>query len=168
MQALKDRLVSLGNFPEGIDGFEYAVNFFNAVADFRQNVKFFENAPSTVHQAQEKLNNMIYDFGTGSDCKFNRASGQEKVSLENMYWGGIFGLFTKTAKHWMETDSVYAGFAERWLVKPDPEDEETMVAYQKLLNPPVYEVIIQFQVRPIIENTCEKILELCDVLLSAE
>lgn len=168
---LQNKLNRLGCFPSnGLDGFDYAVKFFNTIKDFLDEFGTFQNAPMEAKPAQEELNELILSFGKSGTAKFNRAPEGGRATLDNTYWGGIFGLFTKTARFWKEenADAQYRDFAKRWLQKPEPNNPKAVEAYESMSNPPAYLVIIEFQVKPSIKGAYDKMQTLCKALIDAD
>lgn len=152
--ALEKAIMKLGEVPSSIPkAYEYAVSFFNLVSAF-QDEGMLLNAPGKMIQVQKELNDIVEYIGR-SQYGVNRTQKGEKITLDNIYLGGIFGLCTFSARKWLESDSIYEGFASQWLVHPEKYEE----------NPLDRKVIFDFQVKKLLKQ--EKILSLCEKLIAA-
>ena len=154
LNCFSQKLLSLGEFPQVANAFHYAVRFFQIVSDF-QDVGSIYNAPEEFAETQCIFNRHIYNAGR-NDHGINRTKRGETVTLENTYWGGVFGLFTKNGQEWSDCSSVYHGFSSQWLEDPSQYDAD----------PEIRKVLVDFQVKPFIESHLPKMLELCDKLLA--
>lgn len=154
-QAEQERLIKLKNelsfFKEMPRGKEealgYTLKFFNVVSEFQDQgkVKFAKNA--------DEINFFVARTGR-QGYGWNRTEKGEKVTAENLYLGNVFGLFTHTAKHWINSNSVYKDFYKRYfsdLDLPDPFD---------------WQVIMFHQVEPFIVVNTKELLDALDVAIN--
>ena len=157
LKELKQQLNDLGEFPTDYkSSFQYAVDFFNIVSSFHDD-GFIYNSPKTLNDEQHNFNACIHNCGRQS-CGINRTVKGETVTLKNTYWGDIFGIWTFTGEHFMEDDATYPDF-HRWL------KEESKSKCEK--NPPVAWVISTMQIKPFVENGRNRLIDLCDKLITA-
>ena len=135
---LKCEIESLGEFPAYYkDAFQYAIDFFNIISSF-QDDGYIYNAPIKLEDAQNEFNKHIKDAGR-NEFGFNRTKPGEKVTLENTYWGNIYGISTFSAAH---------------------------LLYDYEHNPPLGVVISYMQIRPFIKLHMGRLLNLCNIFLS--
>ena len=140
IKELKKRLDSLGDFPSYYkDTYPYAVDFFNIVSLF-QDEGYISNAPKKLKDVQKEFNKCIKNSGRDK-YGINRTSPGEKVTLDNTYWGNIYGIWTQTSRHFMN----------------DCDNS----------NPPAALVVGSFQIRPFITNNRQILLELCNKFCAA-
>lgn len=153
--SLREELNSLGEIPkDSVSAFKYAVNFFNIVSSF-QDEGLIKNAPEEILKEQEALNKHIENAGR---CEYgiNRTKCGEKVTLDNTYWGNIFGLYTFSGEDWIKNESVYRGFSKQWLKNPKGYEE----------NPFSRKVVVDFQVIPFFKSHYEKMLSICEKMIA--
>lgn len=144
---LKKHIEELGVCPPNKAAFYFLVDFFNVVSEFQDAGKLIW-VPNA-----ERFNALIENVGR-DEFGMNRTKMGEEVTLDNVYLGNIFGLFTLTAREWVYCESKYEGFSERYLKEdfPDPND---------------WEVIVKYQVMPFVNNSMKAILDEIEVLLAA-
>lgn len=147
LMKLKKHIEELGVCPPNKAAFYFLVDFFNVVAEFQDAGKlvYLPNA--------QRLNALIKNAGRDS-FGMNRTTKGEEVTLDNVYLGNIFGLFTLTAREWFYSEGKYNGFSERYLKEnlPDPDD---------------WAVIVKYQVLPFVHNSTKAILDEIELLLAA-
>lgn len=91
--------------------------------------------------------------GTRQPYGWNRTKPGESVTLDNLYLGNIYGLFTKTARFWLDTKNDAKGgwgFTETY-------DWPTMNSY---------DLVVVAQVEPMLKNrerTQSVIAEICGI-----
>ena len=116
------------------EGYESVIMFFNVISRFQDNgkVEFAKNS--------DEINALINQTGRQA-YGWNRTTKGEAVTYDNFFVGDRYGLFTKSLRHWMFSDSVYEGFFQRW----HPE-----VARKVTSDPFDWQVILYWIIEPFI------------------
>ena len=154
IKALYEALKGLGGIPlNSQEIFGYAAKFFDIVSAFQDNGYIF-SAPEKVREEANILNTHITHAGRSS-YGINRTKCGETVTLDNTYWGGVFGLFTFTGREWARCPSAYYGFKEQWL------NEEALYEENPLNN----KVIADYQVLPFLRSHIAPMIQLCESLI---
>ncbi len=101
LDKLKKDLQKLGPIPNGKDVYDYGVKFFNIIASFQDNntvdIDFFKDTTEEAQILAKHINNAGRDkYG------WVRARRGEPVTLDNLYLGDVYGLWTNTAAFWKE------------------------------------------------------------------
>lgn len=156
IKTLHDDLKGLGGVPlEGKEVFSYAAKFFDVVSSF-QDEGYIVAAPEELEDKVKILNLRICQAGR-SPYGYNRTQKGEKVTIDNTYWGGVYGLFTFTGRVWTQEEGCYYGFKSQWLPKDSKYEE----------NPMTQKVIIDFQIIPFVSYHINKMIELTREILTA-
>ncbi|MBQ9298372.1 MAG: hypothetical protein IJ223_05025 [Clostridia bacterium] len=131
--AFGEKLRSLGEPQSSKDIFEYLVDFLQICSDFQDKVGDLHHCPD-----YETMCDFNYALKRSGRNKYgwNRTQKGERVTMDNVYLGDIFGLFTHTARTWATSDSIYDGFYHQWTRykgnMPDPSMREVIGQYQVL------------------------------------
>lgn len=144
LDAFASDLRELGDPTSVTDLYQYLVDFFNICSDFQDKFRRVRHCPN--QDLMVAFNRTLENSGR---CRYgmNRTREGEKVTLDNVYLGDVFGLFTHTARTWRSSDdTVYDGFNQRWLHK-DGKD------------PIMSEVIARHQVFPFVEKNRKALLD---------
>lgn len=150
-KAEQERLIKFKNdlsffkeeMPRNKEGaLEYTLKFFNVVSEFQDQgrIKFAKNA--------DEINFLVARTGR-QGYGWNRTEKGEKVTADNLYLGNVWGLFTHTAKEWMNGDGIYKDFYKRFY-----HDHNSVDPFD-------WQVIMFHQVEPFIVRNVK---ELCDAL----
>ena len=132
LEAFAISLRELGDPTRATDLYQYLVDFFNICSDFQDRFRRVRHCPN--QDLMAAFNRALENSGR---CCYgmNRTQEGEKVTLDNVYLGDVYGLFTHTARTWRgSTDTVYDGFNRRWLHKDgrDPKMSEVIANHQVL------------------------------------
>lgn len=114
------------------DLYQYMVDFFNVCSEFQDKFREIKHCPD--YELMCAFNCVLKNSGRNT-FGMNRTSKGEKVTLDNVFLGGVFGLFTHSARVWRNsTDTVYEDFNHQWLHKngEDPTMAEVIAHYQVL------------------------------------
>ena len=144
---LKDVITEFKEMPlDKNDGFEYVVMFFNVISRFEDKgkVEFARNA--------DEINCLINQMGR-QGYGWNRTTKGEMVTYDNFYVGDRYGLFTKTLRYWMQSNSIYKDFFKRW----HPE-----VAQKVTSNPFDWQVVLFYIIEPFIIEKKKALLNALD------
>ncbi|MDR0727187.1 MAG: hypothetical protein LBF37_03935 [Rickettsiales bacterium] len=133
LQELKKSLESIGDIPPYNDRkvFDYAVNFFNAIISFQDNfvldAKNFKAVTDEIASIKIHIKNAgRHEFG------WVRAKPGEPVTLDNLYLGNVYGIWTKTAREFQNSD---VEFGDRSILK-NPESKvkvRELIANEQLI-----------------------------------
>lgn len=132
---LKDVLNEFQEMPlDKNEGYEYVIMFFNVISRFEDNgkIRFAKNA--------DEINFLVNQTGRQA-YGWNRTTKGETVTYDNFFVGDRYGLFTKSLRYWMRSDSVYENFFQRW----HPE-----VARKVTSDPFDWQVILYWIIEPFI------------------
>ncbi len=102
LKKLRDDLHKLGNTPKGKDVYDWGVQFFNIITQFQDNHNL-DNLASFKSPSAKVIVKHIQNAGHGAMC---RAKPGETVTLDNLYLGNIYGIWTKTARTFKEIQNI--------------------------------------------------------------
>lgn len=145
VEAFGEKLRSLGEPQSADDIFEYLIEYFQICSDFQDEFGAIHHSPD--YQTMCEFNRILQNSGR-EKYGWNRTKKGEAVTLDNVYLGNIFGLFTHSARTWKNSKDVYDGFYRQWTNRKDLKNDPSMC-----------EVIGKFQVLPFVTKNRQALLE---------
>lgn len=103
LACLQKDLLKLGDFPYGDPKkiILYNVNFFDIISRF-QDDGYLKYQPRDKESIAKLFNLVIRQSGRQKDgMKWNMTKKGEKVTTQNVFYGGVFGLPLKPALYWL-------------------------------------------------------------------
>lgn len=151
---LKTELLRLGGCPEEtVEIFAYAIKFFNITSKFQDegNVKYLG-----LKETQKLFNSVLATVGRSySKFGMNRTQKGQKVTLDNLYCGEIYGLEYNTARFWKNCQVPYYIMANKY-----SDMHKSM-----LVKPLASTIIARYQLRNLMIVARKKLLDLSNELL---
>jgi len=118
IENLKKSLEDLGEIPSYTDKkvFDYAVNFFNVITLFQDNAIINEQSFKATPEEIKSIKRTIQESGR-HQYGWVRAKKGEPVTLDNLYLGDVYGIWTKTAREFKNSESDFGD--KNMLKNPD-------------------------------------------------
>lgn len=97
LQDLRSSLKALGSIPNDMRIYDYAIHFFNIIATFNDKYSVSKN---TFKRESEKATLLAKHLGNAGRCSYGwvRSKKGEEVTLDNLYLGNVYGIWTKPAR----------------------------------------------------------------------
>ena len=128
LQNMRNELDKLGQPPRGTDVYDYAVKFFNIIANFQDNFSLADKFPKTPDDVKA-LSQHIANAGR-HPYGWVRAPQGKRVTLNNLYLGDINGIWTNTAAKFKEcTEQDVQKIIQNQVTRFIKSHREPMIAY---------------------------------------